>query len=110
MNFIDKYKNEIYEFSAIISSVFFVLLWIPYVIKIIKEKNAKSQSLSHLIFRYLGFICNCIYSSTFKIKYTFYTYIFDISCLTIVLIYKICVKNKTKDNIIEKTEIKIDIK
>lgn len=94
---------DIYEFSSIISGIFFILLWIPYILKIVKEKNAKSQSATHLIFLYLGFICNCIYSSSFKVKYTFYTYIFDISCLTLILFYKFLKKEK-----VEKQEIKIE--
>lgn len=102
---------DIYEFSSIISGIFFILLWIPYVLKIVKEKNAKSQSATHLIFLYLGFICNCIYSSSFEVKYTFYTYIFDISCLTLILFYKFLKKEKELENVEldENTEIKIDI-
>lgn len=98
---------DIYELSSAISSFFFLLLWLPYIHRIIKSKNAKSQSLSHLIFLYLGFICNLIYSSSFKVKYTFYTYVLDIIFLTITLIYKFFGGEKVELKN-EEIEIKID--
>lgn len=102
---------DIFEISSLLSSIFFILLWIPYIIKVVKEKNAKSQSAFHLIFLYLGFICNCIYSSSFKVKYTFYTYLFDISCLTIILFYKFFKKENIEEVKIDEinlNDIKID--
>lgn len=80
---------DIYKFSELAVSIVFPLTWIPSLYKVIKNKSAKSFSLSHLITILLGFISNCIYTYSFQDKYIFYSYLVDILSVMIIFYYKI---------------------
>lgn len=83
---------DIYKIAEINVTIIFILTWIPLIYKVIKEKSATSYSLLHLITMLLGFISNSIYSWSFKDKYIFFMYLFDIFSITIIIFYKIYFK------------------